>query len=1038
MDHALEDSLNGYGGGASQDRMWHGKPRSEESPSDRLLDRVPDQTTKFRVDSEPTQSVRSKQAENERHVEGIRQLWTERAMPKDSAEKDKGSSIVTIKRLTISDDQSTGSASRGRILSALRPRDHKLRATHQNRTGATLRSMGPPPISDPLDLSQQLLLLEQSNKKRLAMARLESLDEAPRPQDDKLRATHQESGESCTTASYRTGAPLCSKRPPPNFDPMEYQQLLFLEQQNKKRLKMARRESLDTEPNLCHDEAFSGSLPPSHGLPPGAQGLQHAGDTLGFSASPKDDEFASYETSSVNLEDIASGTEKEESLIPGTPDSEALDLQKYILDLEKKAKAFDDLQKLREPRRHQVLYRLYRGDNISTYFDHPTWVVGHKRHMLRSSLPLTSLSSYLEKHCDLAFIVYKDFDVDELEAAKSKAMSDESSEDDMILEVRNTHESILPVSRDLCAAVSALLGSRSDFSELFHWYQTQSLIPGPYLAIYHSRSAMNEFIQTLAQGCQKQLGLLLDYVFSQFGDEYAAADDLLARGRISLPYLKYLYKPNDVLVEFKDGDCLGFVSKSWPLNTRLREPSDEKYHPSVYSDPHTFKGATRPECRICEIEGWSWRFDGTFSRRNVLSTLELDFNDKVEKDIADLNIRPMKYVSDEVRDLLKRRGETFWSCRFRRFVSYKETEGRDWQASSDERYMIDLKTYHELHSEGTSASDSRRIMLGAPGETVLSAECLKEDTPPGDNFIFLVPLTIKGYNLRRKKWVDLRADRITPVTWNKEAFQNLVLDRKTKDLIQALISNQLDAEKSTDLIRGKGNGLILLLHGGPGTGKTLTAESVAEMAEKPLYRVTCGDIGTEGDEVEKYLESVLNLGKIWGCVVLLDEADVFLEQRSLEDLVRNALVSVFLRVLEYYDGILVLTSNRVGTFDEAFKSRIQLALHYPNLGPFQRMKIWENFILRLEGLGEDMIDFDGLKDHLEELARHKMNGRQIRNAITTARQYAQWKKAVLTYSHLKDVIEISGRFDLYLDKLNGGYTQDQLAEDEGLRLSQAP
>jgi len=228
------------------------------------------------------------------------------------------------------------------------------------------------------------------------------------------------------------------------------------------------------------------------------------------------------------------------------------------------------------------------------------------------------------------------------------------------------------------------------------------------------------------------------------------------------------------------------------------------------------------------------------------------------------------------------------------------------------------------------------------------------------------------------------------------------------------------------------------LHGGPGTGKTLTAESVAEIAEKPLYRVTCGDIGTEPDEVEKYLESVLNLGKIWGCVVLLDEADVFLEQRSLEDLLRNALVSVFLRVLEYYDGILVLTSNRVGTFDEAFKSRIQLALHYASLGPFQRLKIWENFIVRLESLGEDMIDFDDLKDHLEQLAEHKMNGRQIRNAITTARQYAQWKKTVLTYSHLKDVIEISGRFDLYLDKLHGGYTQDQLAEDEGLRLSQAP
>lgn len=77
----------------------------------------------------------------------------------------------------------------------------------------------------------------------------------------------------------------------------------------------------------------------------------------------------------------------------------------------------------------------------------------------------------------------------------------------------------------------------------------------------------------------------------------------------------------------------------------------------------------------------------------------------------------------------------------------------------------------------------------------------------------------------------------------------------------------------------------------------MTAESVAEIAAKPLYRVTCGDVGTKVEDVEKYLESVLYLGKLWGCVVLLDEADVFLEQRSLEDLQRNALVLVFLRVL---------------------------------------------------------------------------------------------------------------------------------------------
>ena len=384
--------------------------------------------------------------------------------------------------------------------------------------------------------------------------------------------------------------------------------------------------------------------------------------------------------------------------------------------------------------------------------------------------------------------------------------------------------------------------------------------------------------------------------------------------------------------------------------------------------------------------------------------------------------------------------------------------------------MVDMNTFQALNPSNYSFKLPAAKTLGDE----LTAEELAQDEPPDGQFQYLLPLEIKGYNLRRKKWHDIVVDRLSPIVWNKQVFDTLVMDRKPKELIQALISKQVASEKSTDLISGKGNGLILLLHGGPGTGKTLTAESVAEIAEKPLYRVTCGDVGTKAEDVEKYLESVLHLGKIWDCVVLLDEADgmylspidplvyacqilseaclvsiplsrtfwtlliytptiVFLEQRSLEDLQRNALVSVFLRILEYHEGILILTSNRVGTFDEAFRSRIQLALHYPSLRPFQRQRIWRNFFNRLDSFKDDMVDIDDLRGHLEELEKFEMNGRQIRNVITTARQYAEWKKMKLDYECLKDVIEISGKFDTYLTKLKGGMSYDQIAEDEGFR-----
>jgi SpoVK/Ycf46/Vps4 family AAA+-type ATPase len=271
------------------------------------------------------------------------------------------------------------------------------------------------------------------------------------------------------------------------------------------------------------------------------------------------------------------------------------------------------------------------------------------------------------------------------------------------------------------------------------------------------------------------------------------------------------------------------------------------------------------------------------------------------------------------------------------------------------------------------------------------------------------------------------------ISWNVTAFESLVTDRPTKELIHALVTNQLAAEKGTDLIGGKGNGLTMLLHGGPGTGKTFTAESVAEIAHKPLYRVTCGDIGTTPKDVEMYLDSVLHLGKIWGCVVLLDEADIFLEERTLDNLDRNALVSTFLRTLEYYSGILILTSNRVGHFDEAFKSRIQLALYYQNLDRGQRRQIWRNFFRRLEDLKETSVNYGDLERHVNDLADHEMNGREIRNAITTARQLAIYRKQPLDFASLHDVIKTSSMFDKYLLELNHGNSGDDIAREYGKR-----
>lgn len=123
-----------------------------------------------------------------------------------------------------------------------------------------------------------------------------------------------------------------------------------------------------------------------------------------------------------------------------------------------------------------------------------------------------------------------------------------------------------------------------------------------------------------------------------------------------------------------------------------------------------------------------------------------------------------------------------------------------------------------------------------------------------------------------------------------------------------------------DIIRGKGKGLIGLLGGSPGCGKTLTAEAVAEVTHKPLYVVSAGELGTTPEHVEARLLRALQLAQTWDAVLLLDEADVFLQQRSTLDITRNSLVAIFLRQLEYYKGIMILTTNMVQNCDGAFES----------------------------------------------------------------------------------------------------------------------
>lgn len=336
---------------------------------------------------------------------------------------------------------------------------------------------------------------------------------------------------------------------------------------------------------------------------------------------------------------------------------------------------------------------------------------------------------------------------------------------------------------------------------------------------------------------------------------------------------------------------------------------------------------------------------------------------------------------------------------------------RSTYAELNEDSIKVTKSFMDVYNNCTLDQYKNNVLFpGAPCITIwsndvhilISADDLLKDI----RYVLSLPVITTAYILNDKKWGKIRLNDLKDTTYQEDAYNNVVINPKIKEFIRIVTESQ-DKNTFKDIISNKEGGCIFLLIGNSSIGKTLSVEAIAEVLHKPLYKVTSGELGNNIWEVEDRLKELLINAKRWNAVVLIDEADVYLQDRKGRSITDNAIVSIFLRQLESYNGIMFLTSNRsIDEIDPAFKNRIIQTFYFQDLEKEDRKKIWMN-LLKCQ-------DLDISDKQVDNLSTKPLNGRQIKNIIKASIAKALYYQKELDYDILVDTME----FMTHMDKQN--------------------
>jgi 5'-deoxynucleotidase YfbR-like HD superfamily hydrolase len=351
-------------------------------------------------------------------------------------------------------------------------------------------------------------------------------------------------------------------------------------------------------------------------------------------------------------------------------------------------------------------------------------------------------------------------------------------------------------------------------------------LQSPFGMLVHYWDELDEYRRALTQADGREhLDLLFEFMNRELKAERDEALKMIQKGQIAFKNAWFIYRPGDILYQ-------EFMGEPWLLVCTK----------AVYEDD--------PEAGpYLEIHQMYTDHNGTTvgNAAHVVKLLQRNvFPQENPVAITGLSVYPRKFaqVGDSLEQQLKVRGEQFLALkdsltvRYNGLARWLKSPPDDYYSASDCNFRGVWLPYTET---GRVILD--RKTFGEENRMNRVKVKLAEPKP------WLCPPFTLGYSLSHKRWIHLLVQNIQDPGWIPNTWDSLILPQKEKLLLQSLVTSHVYSDKPRDQAQQKGKGLVVLLHGTPGSGKTLTAEVAAEASKKALVSTSVGELNQKSRQV---------------------------------------------------------------------------------------------------------------------------------------------------------------------------------------------